>query len=371
MSQLHLHLFMTAGMSLQAWEDGGMLAREVALYLRLQARGVRVSIVTYGGRGELRFAEALPDIGIVCNRWGWPDGLYRAWLNRMYRGRGNWIAKSNQTPGADTALRAARRGGGRFVARCGYLFSEFNERAHGLDSTQARQARALEEQVFTAADRVVITTDAIKTEVLRRYPLLPTRIRVIPNYVDTAAFSPLSAPARNRRVCFIGRLEAQKNPLALVEACAGLDVDLLMVGEGSLRGEIERLAAQLGVRVSLPGNHPNPELPGLLQGSAVFVLPSQYEGHPKTLIEAMACGMPVIGTDVPGIRELIRHGENGWLCPAEPESIRAGLKSLLDDVALRSRLGQAARAYAMQHFSLDRVMEMELELIRELAAGPN
>jgi glycosyltransferase involved in cell wall biosynthesis len=369
MTSPRLLLFMTDGMSLRAWGAGGMLEREIALYKRLQERGVPVTLVSYGGRDELAYAETLGGIRIVCNRWGLPQGVYRAWLNRLYRGRGQWIAKSNQTPGAEAALRAARRGGGRFIARCGYLFSEFNERAHGTDSAEARQARALEGRVFAGADRVVVTTSAMKDDILRRYGLSEERVRVIPNYVDTRAFTPALIPTGDRRVCFIGRLESQKNPLALVEAAAGLDVDLLMVGEGSLRGEIERRAAELGVRLVLTGSRPNPELPGLLQTCALFVLPSRYEGHPKTLIEAMACGLPVLGADVPGIRELILHGETGWLCSAEPEGIRAAIQTLMQDANLRARLGQAARAFALKHFSLDRVVELELALIRELLPG--
>lgn len=369
MTAPHLHLFMTDGMSLQAWEEGGLLARELALYQRLMAAGLSVTIVSYGGPEEQGYAARFPGLQIVCNRWQVPQKLYRAWLNHRYRGRGTWLAKSNQTPGAATALRAARRGHAPFIARCGYLFSEFNARAHGPQSPQARQARALEARVFTAATQVVVTTSAMQSEIVARYQLPPEKISVIPNYVDTALFTPAPRPAA-ARLCFIGRLEVQKNPLALVEAVAGLEAELVMIGEGSLRPEIEALAAQRGVALSLPGNLPNTELPAQLQNSAIFVLPSLYEGHPKTLVEAMACGLPVLGTDVPGIRELIRHGETGWLCAPEPASIRAALQTLLGDSALRTRLGQAARAYAVENFSLDRVAQLELALIRQLTGWP-
>jgi glycosyltransferase involved in cell wall biosynthesis len=79
----------------------------------------------------------------------------------------------------------------------------------------------------------------------------------------------------------------------------------------------------------------------------------------------MACGLPVIGGDSPGIRELIRHGENGWLCGTDAASIRQAIRTLLGDEALRRRLGQAARAFAVEHFSLDRVVELELEVLRQ------
>ncbi len=366
MTRLHLHLFMTEGMSLHAWEQGGLLGRELALYQRLLAAGVAVTIVSYGGPEERQIAARFPGLQVVCNHRHLPPALYRFWLNFIYKGHGNWLAKSNQTPGALTALFAARRGHAPFIARGGYLFSEFNERAHGPDSPQAQAARRLEQRVFTQADQIIVTTAAIRAEIIRRYAVPPEDIAIIPNYVDTDLFTPAAAPPATPRLCFIGRLEAQKNPLALVEAAAGLDVDLLMIGEGSLRPQLEARAAELGVRLQLPGNLPHASLPAQLQASTLFVLPSHYEGHPKTLVEALACGLPVLGTDVPGIRELLQHDQTGWLCGTSPADLRAALGTLLADAPRRARLGAAARAYALQNFSLDRVAEMELAVFHRL-----
>src|SRR3546814_19405107 len=87
-----------------------------------------------------------------------------------------------------------------------------------------------------------------------------------------------------------------------------------MVGDGDLRATAERDAARRGVKARLHGNLPHQNLPEMIHAGRIFVLPSSYEGHPKTLLEAMACGAAVLCTDVPGIREVIEDGRTGLLC---------------------------------------------------------
>jgi glycosyltransferase involved in cell wall biosynthesis len=81
----------------------------------------------------------------------------------------------------------------------------------------------------------------------------------------------------------------------------------------------------------------------------------------------MACGLPVIGTDVAGIRELINHKENGYLCGTTAEEIRQAILDVLGDSGQMARMGRNAREFVVMHFALDRIVEMELELLEKLA----
>ncbi|MDX6477552.1 MAG: hypothetical protein QOG29_139, partial [Gaiellaceae bacterium] len=103
---------------------------------------------------------------------------------------GSTVVKSNQIEGAEVALRAARRWRKKFIARCGYLLSDFSLRRYGAGSPETERARALERKVFSEADCGVVTTDAMREFVLDQYGVDEERIRVIPNYVDTEAFKP-------------------------------------------------------------------------------------------------------------------------------------------------------------------------------------
>jgi glycosyltransferase involved in cell wall biosynthesis len=104
----------------------------------------------------------------------------------------------------------------------------------------------------------------------------------------------------------------------------------------------------------------------MLNSCDLFVLPSKWEGMPKALVEAMACGLPVIGTDVPGIRDLIDHGRNGYLCEPGERGIRSAIASLIEDPQVGARLGQEARKFAASRFSLENIASIELELLAEI-----
>ena len=363
---MDLVLFFTRPLSLKAWRDAGILEREVALYSRLQERGVRVTFVTYGDKSELVYQQRLKGIQVLCNRWNLPVRVYAAllpFLHRRYFHRAD-IYKTNQTSGAGVALWASQVWRKPLIARCGYMWSDLAARS-GREK-EAHRARRIEADVFPRADRVVVTAPAMKTYVVENYGLPRSAINVIPNYVLTDLFSPKGRKPLSDRICFVGRLDEEKNPLALVEACAGLDVEIVMVGEGPLHYALENRAEELGVRLKLIGMVPHHELPAILRSATLFVLTSPREGHPKALLEAMACGLPVIGVDSPGIRELIEHRKTGILCASSPDEIRFAIQDAITDDELQEQIGPNARQYICENFSLDKIVDMELALLEEI-----
>lgn len=365
---LSLVLFFTRGMSLGVWDECGLFSREVALYRRLQERGVRVAFITYGDAGDLHYAEQLPGLTICCNRWGLPLRWYELllpWLHRGVLGQAD-LLKTNQMNGADIALRCARQWRKPLLARCGYLWSKNESLEWGSASRPARKAQAVEEKVFRGAARLVMTTPSMQRVIGERFPTVTDKLAVIPNYVDTERFAPRGRRPRNPpRLCFVGRLSPEKNLESLIRAVQGLGVELEIIGQGSLREKLTALAAD-NPMVRFVGPVPHHHLPERLSQGTAFVLPSLYEGHPKALIEAMACGLPVIGTAVSGISEVIRHGETGWLCSTDVESLRAAICTVLADSDLRERLGRNARENVLSHYALGRVIEMELETYRSI-----
>jgi len=365
-SDVHLILFFTRGISLQTWDEVGMFEREVALYRRLQQRDIQVSFVTYGDSTDLQLAGRIPGIRILCNHWRLPARLYSRLLPFLHGASlaSASVYKSNQTSGAEMALQAAHLWRKPLIVRSGYLHSEFVARERAARAAQA--ARRLERKVYTAAQAVVVTTPEMKRVVQERYGVKNSHVWVIPNFVLADQFRPQSEPRRSTTLCFVGRLHPQKNLPALLEAVAGLPLRVLLIGKGALRADLETLAKSLGVNVQFLERVPHNELPALLNKTEIFVLPSHYEGHPKALIEAMSCGISVIGANSPGIRELIRHGETGWLCGTDPASIRSAIQELLAQPRLRAQLGRNARQFIVDNFSLDQIIKMELKLLHEV-----
>ncbi len=360
-----LVLFLTRSNSLATWQEAGMLERETALYRALVPHLAGVRLVSYGGPEDRGLSP--PGLQLDLNRWGVPQALYTWYLRRLWRAPAGAIVKSNQVQGAEIALAAARRQGLPFIARCGYLPSDFLAREQGPDSQAARRTRELERLVFTGADRVVVTTPEMARSVTQTYRVAPERVRVIPNYVDTELFAPQpGVEPRPGRLLFIGRLAPQKNPRALLQALAGLPVELDLVGRGPLENELRRQAAGLGLKVRFLGNQPHRQLPRLMARAQVFVMPSLYEGHPKALIEAMSAGLAVLAGRSPGISGLVEQGRTGYLCGHSAPEIRRALEELLSEHELRRRLGRAARKEVLARFSLQRVLQQELDLYREL-----
>jgi len=368
---IRLVLFFTRGVSLHTWAQNGSLEREIALYLRLQQQGVKISFVTYGDKTDLKYKDALQGIEILCNRWN----LSRRWYELLIpflHGRAlchAGVIKTNQTNGADVALRAAKVWRKPLVARCGYMWSEFAERSGKPD--MVRLARQVEKDIFTNSQRIVVTTPAMQDFIEKKYQVDARKISVFPNYVMTDKFSLQMVEPVPNRICFIGRLTEQKNLKSLLCACEGLSVELHFAGEGHLMASLQEDARTMAIPLVLHGNLPHHQLPELIHSSAVFVLPSTYEGHPKSLLEAMSCGAAVLGADSPGIREQIKHGETGWLCGTDEQSIRTGIQHLLNDPPLREKIGRNARRFIEENYSLDKVVELEYSLLKDFIEYEN
>jgi glycosyltransferase involved in cell wall biosynthesis len=165
-------------------------------------------------------------------------------------------------------------------------------------------------------------------------------------------------------------LDAVKRIGLLIEACskAGASV-LTLVGIGELRDDLATQAQRAGVHVVFAGSVPQRALPSLLQQSAVFALTSTVEGHPKALLEAMACAMPCVGVRAPGIEDVIESGATGLLSGADAVSLAAALTHLFDDAAARRKLGAAARAEIVRTLDFATIMANELELVTALLHG--
>ncbi len=369
LTQHQLYLFFTKGTSLVSWQATGTMAREARIYQEIAPHLAGVTFVTYGKRSDLSLSRELGGIQVRCNHWGLHPRLYPPLLAHVLPRfwPGPAIYKSNQVKGAEVMLAAARHTGARSITRAGYLPSNIAAWDQGYDSPEAQRMRALEARVFGGADRVVVTTQAMADTVLGRYRVDPGRLRVIPNYVDTDLFSPAESPRASKQLCYVGRLHREKNLDSLFTALEGLGVELVLIGEGELRGHLEERARREGLNVRFLGRVPNAELPGHLNRATAFVFPSLGEHHPKSLIEAMSCGAPVIACQVPGVRELVEHGRSGWLCGTSPAELRQAIETVLGDASLRERLGRAARKYCLEHFTVERVVGLELDLLRELA----
>jgi glycosyltransferase involved in cell wall biosynthesis len=364
-----LALFFTAGVSLKTWHDTGMIEREVAIYNRLSRYFKQIYFFTYGNRDDLEFGHYLAEnIRVIPARGVSHFALYSFLLPFIHRKilKNADIFKTNQMLGSWSAVIAKALYRKKLVVRTGYTWS-FN---YGREKPKSRLRisiiRNIERLAYRTADTAITSSRWSLDYLMQRYRL--RRHTVIPNYVDTKLFRPRQTEKVKGSICFIGRLSSEKNLKALIEALQGLPYTLDIIGNGSQEAELRKLAATAGASVNFLGSVPNHRLPDILNTHELFVLPSLWEGMPKTLLEAMACGLPVAGTRVSGITEVIKHEENGILCDTDAASIRQALTGIMADEALRERLGRNARQTIEEQYSLDKLAERELEIYRQLLA---
>ncbi len=146
----------------------------------------------------------------------------------------------------------------------------------------------------------------------------------------------------------------------------------MLVGDGPERAALEAHIDALGVRdnVDLAGAVPPEELRRRLQHATVFALPSLWEGMPAAVLEAMACGLPVVASDVNGTRDVVEHGVTGLLHPSgDVPALADCLRSVLVDDTVARALGQAGREAMTARFSFEAVLAAKAELYRAVAAG--
>ena len=222
---------------------------------------------------------------------------------------------------------------------------------------------------------VMVPSRAQLSDTIRSYLLRPSQVHVVPNGIDTDAFSPGDQGKARAELglgtglLFVlpGRLYAGKGVQVAIRAMAHVDSgsSLLVVGDGETRAELEVLARTVGVeqRVVFVGDQPRERIPTYLRSADALVFPSLLpESAGLAPLQAMACGVPVIASRVGAVPELIdRPGVNGVLVePGDVSALADGMRAFIQDSGFRARVGVAARERVLAEYTVDRMIERML-----------
>lgn len=241
---------------------------------------------------------------------------------------------------------------------------------------------------YPSADAVVALSHGVADELVQDYALDPARVVTIYNPIDCESWARRAEAARQSPAPWVdlvaggpvlvsvGRLTRQKGFDLLLRALAqcqgeGRRAHLVIVGDGPLRAELKALASELGLsdRVFMPGLVADPA-PWYAHGD-LFVLPSRWEGFGNVLVEAMACGLPVIASACPyGPAEILGDGQGGALvAPNDIEALAQAIDRLLAAPDERARLSLAGRL-SVNRFALEHIAAQYANLIEGVAANP-
>jgi len=259
---------------------------------------------------------------------------------------------------------------------------------HGTDITLVGDDDAylpITRHSIAKSDAVTAPSAFLRDETWSRFDL-DTPIAVIPNFVHHERWHPPTRTERteveavfgssiggDRVVVHTSNFRPVKQVDQVVQAFAtasqGLSARLVLIGEGPERPAIEALVTRLGLddRVRFAGNYRR--IPSLLRECDAFLLPSRTESFGLAGLEALSSGVPVVASDVGGLPEVVRHGQTGFLAPLDDvDALAAHTRVLLTDSALRTRMGEAARADVLERYRIDPMIDRYLELYRDTLA---
>jgi len=218
---------------------------------------------------------------------------------------------------------------------------------HGSDINVLGERASLRPQIswtLSHASRIVAVSSPLKQRAIE-LGAEPERVDLVPNGVDRGAFRPrdrgearrsLGLPEQKRLVLYLGHLTEAKGAFDLVRAFAArreqlADVELCLVGDGAGSEECRALASSLGVSARFPGAQPFDTMPTWLAACDVLALPSWNEGVPNVVLEALACGRPVVATRVGGIPELVTNANGALVAPRDVPALGDALLKVLNE----------------------------------------
>ncbi|MBQ0977052.1 glycosyltransferase [Micromonospora sp. M61] len=377
-------------------DAGGQNTHVAELSAALAAAGHEVRVYTRRDAPDLPVTVRSPDGYDVVHVSAGPaepvakDALlphmreFSAWLIERWRG-GDWVPEvihAHFWMSGLAALTAGRQTGVP-VVQTYHALGTVKRRYQGVQDTSPARRVSYERELGRSVDRIVAQCRDEVGELVRM-GVPRSRMTVVPSGVNLATFAPLG-PAADResgraRILTVGRLVERKGFQTVVRAMALVpDAECVVVGgppEGLLETDtyarrLRALAESCGVadRVHLVGAVPREEMGRWYRSADLLVAAPWYEPFGLTPLEAMACGVPVVGTAVGGIRDTVVDGTTGDLVPArDPQALAAAIQGLLDDRIRRFAYATAARERARTRYSWAATAERLVEVYSEVAA---
>jgi len=351
-----------------SFEPGGTERQMIELIRRLDRSRWQVHVACFRRTGAwlARVADAATIVEFPIRSFRRPDTLAQMMaLARWCRDRRIVVVHTSDLPSNIFGLPAAA------LARVRVRIGNRREVNPGRTLTEVSFQRA----AFTCAHRIVANCQAAASRLLAE-GVPRGKVRVIHNGVEVHSHRAPDRRVLPRRVVAVANLRREKGHDVLLRAaadvvCAFPDAHVELVGGGAELQALRTLAHELGLErvVSFLGHRE--DVRSRLDAADIFVLPSRSEAFPNAVLEAMAAGLPVIASDVGGVREVVRHAATGLIVPpGDPVALASAICRLMADPPLAHGLGDAARTEVTARYSFDRMIDQfEALYLTELARG--
>ena len=365
-------LVFTFNTSLKIWHEQGILNRELKVYRDLVDNfGYKISLLTYGNKSDINilkeyklenYFEILP-IYLNTNKSNFKIiNIFKSikYTLKIYRNNNYFdIVKTNQLYGSWVAIFYKLLTKNKLIIRTGYnpvAFAKFENKS----IVKILLFNLLSKLSLIFCD-LYVTTNKDDMNLITKNKSLQEKIIYQPNFVDIdeGNFKPIDQRKFNT-LFSVGRLEEQKNHTKLIELLKNSKYKLRIIGEGKLRETLIELAKEYNIELELSGNLNHDLLLETYSEYLFYIQLSKFEGNPKTVLEAMGAGCVVITTDVYGIRNIIKHEDNGIILK-EKDDLSLIIDNLLLDNALINKVSANARKTVFDNFSYENYLNVEVE----------
>ena len=355
-------LCMTNNISLSDWQNSGQVYREDLYFNKFLKKGYKIVILPIYSKIK-KYKNNIFNLFLHI----WRLNYYRKSLIEID------ILKTNQLSASILAIIISFLYKKKLLVRIGYepllnyesmINNEYLKKFFKNKKFYQLKLYFLGLLSYKISSHIVCTSKKQKEFIIKRFLINEQKISIIPNWIDTKNFLPFKTKEKKNGVLYVGRLEPEKNPRILIESMAGINQKLTLIGSGSLKNELLKVALKYNVELDIINPIPNNQLVSYYRKCKVYVMPSFYEGNPKTLLEAMSCGCAVIGNNVIGIKELINK-ERGLLFD-DIYQLRNSIISLLEDSEKAKHLGFMARKYIEKNNAIELCFKKEILLIKNL-----
>jgi glycosyltransferase involved in cell wall biosynthesis len=362
------------GISLNDWFVNGSIDRELLIYKELNKKGYKFIFITYGGdydkklAEKYKFIEIIPIYSIVKRSKSKFINLFKlikaAFLIKNKIKKVN-ILKTNQLTAGVLACLLKFLSNKKLILRLGFEPLQQLEIENKYSKLSLIFIKFIFLLMYMYSDLISVSSNQIKNFIVNKYNISPIKIKYNWNYVDTNFFKPLGLEKKNR-LLFIGRLVDVKNIFFLLQSLVDTEIGLDIIGDGKLKGKIKQFIKtnNLDVKILNPVDHF--KLPLIINTYSIYVICSNIEGNPKTLLEAMSCETTVIATNAQGINEIIINNVNGIISQKNSKKFLQNIISLINNSKSRSFLASNARKLIIKNCSIENYLKYEISLYKNL-----